>query len=54
MEFSNYARVRMGAYGIGELEVGRCLDHRSSSYFVGADVVYVNDDQRGMLKVRVN
>ena len=43
----------MSAYGISELEVESCLDHRSSSYFGGADVVYVyNDGQRGMLKVR--
>ena len=54
MEFSNYARARMRAYSISESEVDHCLDHRSSSYFAGADVVYVyNDDQRGMLKVRV-
>ena len=45
MEFSNYARARMRAYSISESEVDHCLDNRSSSYFAGADVVYVyNDD----------
>ena len=54
MEYSNHARRRMHLYNISEAEVDSCLNDKSSSYFVGADVVYVCNQSNGKtLKVRV-
>ena len=54
MEYSNHARARMLLYNISETEIDSCLNNKSSSYFVGADVVYVLNESSGRsLKVRV-
>ena len=54
MDFSEHARRRMRLYNINEPEIDNCLNNKSSSYFVGADVVYVYDESNGRsLKVRV-
>ncbi len=54
MEYSNHAMARMRLYNISEAEVNNCLNNKSGSYFVGADVVYVFNEGTGRtLKVRV-
>ena len=41
-------------FNISETEVNSCLNDKSSSYFVGSDVLYVLDESNGRtLKVRV-
>ncbi len=43
----------MRLYNISEAEVDNCLNDKSSSYFVGSDVVYVRNESGGKtLKVR--
>ena len=54
MEYSNHARARIRLYTISEAEIDNCLNNKSSSYFVGVDVVYVLNESNGRtLKVRV-
>ena len=44
----------MRLYNISEAEIDNCLNNKSSSYFVGVDVVYVLNESNGRtLKVRV-
>ena len=43
----------MSLYNISEAEIDNCLDNKSSSYFVGSDVVYVFNESNGRtLRVR--